>query len=116
MANPKKDSEASATEARPVTSPPAEKRAPPPAPPAEEPRPPLAKTKPPAAEEPAAPKAAAAPPSPPAPPAPPAKPTHATYKVWAHGTLQRDGQTYQPGETLTLPCAIGDNIVCLERV
>lgn len=25
------------------------------------------------------------------------------YKVWAHGTLQRDGITYPPGAELTLP-------------
>jgi len=57
----------------------------------------------------------AAPPEPPK-PAAPAKPTHATYKVWECGSLQRDGKTYQPGDELTLPCDVGDAIVCLTRV
>jgi hypothetical protein len=51
-------------------------------------------------------------------PAPPiaAKPTAGTYKVWAHGTLQRNGKTYQPGDTLTLDAAEADKIPCLELV
>lgn len=42
--------------------------------------------------------------------------TTATYRVWTHGTLQRNGKTYQPGATLVLPIEIGDAIVCLSRV
>ena len=71
----------------------------------------LAKAK---APEPA--KAAEPAPAPAAPPAPPAPPTHATYRVWAHGTLQHNGKMYNPGDTLAMPCADGDKIVCLSKV
>ncbi len=39
----------------------------------------------------------------------------ALYRVWPHGTLQRDGKTYQPGETLTLDPEVAKGIPCLER-
>lgn len=78
---------------------------------------------------PSAPVAETEPPPPPAPPSPVAPipsraekkaaappVTTATYRVWAHGTLQRNGKTYQPGATLVLPIEIGDAIVCLSRV
>ena len=63
----------------------------------------------------------ALPPPPPAPsPAPPAEAppaaASARYRVWAHGTLQRDGRTHRPGEELVLPVDVGDRIVCLERL
>ena len=64
----------------------------------------------PAAASPTKPEASAA-----LPPTPPA-PTSAVYRVWVHGALHRDGRTYNPGDTLALPCAVGDKIVCLERV
>ncbi len=63
-----------------------------------------------------APKAAPAAPAPAPAPAAPAKPTSATYKVWTHGTLQRNGKTYQPGDTLTLDPAEAEKIPCLELV
>lgn len=37
------------------------------------------------------------------PPAPAAAGALRRYKVWSHGTLQRDGITYPPGAELTLP-------------
>lgn len=43
----------------------------------------------------------------------PPEPTHRLYQVWEHGTLQRDGKVYQPGDTITLPVAEGDAIECL---
>ncbi len=65
-------------------------------------------------------KAAVAPPPavPAAAPAPalatPTAPSVRTYRVWAHGVLIRNGTTYQPGETLTLPEAEAVKIPCLE--
>lgn len=95
---------------------PADKQAPTQAPPVDEPKPSIAKAKPPAAEEPA-PKPVAATPAPAVLAHPElAKPGAVTYRVWPHGTLQRNGKTHQPGDTLTLPPAEGDVIVCLERV
>lgn len=60
-------------------------------------------------------KAEAAPAATPATPPPPAKPTSVLYRVWPHGTLQRNGKVYQPGETLALAPEEGDKIVCLSR-
>ena len=45
-----------------------------------------------------------------------APPTALTYQVWPHGTLQRNGKTYQPGDTLTLDPAEASKIPCLVRV
>lgn len=57
-----------------------------------------------------------APPAPPAPaPEPPAAPK-ATYRVWEHGTLQRDGTTYQPGEEIVLDAETAAAIPCLVKV
>jgi hypothetical protein len=46
--------------------------------------------------------------------APEAKATSLRYKVWAHGTLQRDGKTYQSGDELTLLVDEAAKIPCLE--
>lgn len=47
--------------------------------------------------------------------APPAAagPAIRRYKVWEHGTLQRDGRTYAPGAELTLPEDVAAKIPCL---
>lgn len=45
--------------------------------------------------------------------APVTESTHRQYKVWEHGTLQRDGKVYQPGDELILPREEGDAIACL---
>lgn len=46
----------------------------------------------------------------------PAEPAKATYRVWAHGTLQRNGKVYQPGDMLPLLVDEAAAIPCLERV
>ena len=46
----------------------------------------------------------------------PAAPSAATYRVWPFGTLQRNGTTYQPGDTLTMDPVEAAKIPCLERV
>jgi hypothetical protein len=38
------------------------------------------------------------------------------YRVWPHGTLQRDGKTYRPGDELILPEAEAIKIPALIRV
>ena len=52
------------------------------------------------------------------PAAPPAavEPARATYRVWDYGALQRNGKTYQPGETLALTPEEAAKIPCLVRV
>lgn len=61
-------------------------------------------------------------PSPPAQaPAPAAAPTTppksvALYRVWAHGTLVRNGTTYPPGAELELHEDVAKTIPCLEKV
>lgn len=45
---------------------------------------------------------------------PPPEPPTKLYRVWPHGTLQRNGQTYQPGDTLSLPPEVAAAIPCLE--
>lgn len=59
------------------------------------------------AEKPSDPKA-------PPPPAPQAK-GPALYRVWAHGSLQRNDETYASGATLTLHEDEAAQIPCLER-
>jgi hypothetical protein len=93
----------------PVKAPAEVKQAPTPVAP-EQPKPDLAKAKAPAEEQPAPKPAAAS-----APPAP-ASPATVTYRVWAYGSLQRNGKTHKPGDTLTMAPEDGDAIVCLERV
>lgn len=39
----------------------------------------------------------------------------ALYRVWPHGTLQRNGRTLQPGDTIVLPEAEAAGIPCLLR-
>ena len=109
MANPKKAT-APETEGRQtiVESPPP----PPSATPASEPAsPPKEEPKAEAKPEPKAAPAAKAPP----PPAP-AGPATRRYRVWAHGTLQRNDKTYQSGEELTLCEDEAKKISCLEPI
>ena len=49
------------------------------------------------------------------PPAPPAHPK-ATYQVWPHGTLQHNGKTYAPGDTLVMFVAEAERVPCLVKV
>ena len=35
------------------------------------------------------------------------------YRVWANGTLQRNGVTYQPGDVIELPEHIASKLCCL---
>lgn len=52
----------------------------------------------------------------PAPPAPKPQGGYALYRVWPHGSLQRNERTYLPGETLTLSESEGSTIECLAKV
>lgn len=49
----------------------------------------------------------------PPPPAAPA-PAKQSFKVWAHGTLQRNGTTHKPGDVLSLTPEEAAKIPCLE--
>lgn len=37
------------------------------------------------------------------------------YRVWEHGTLQRDGKVHQPGDELVLRPSEAEGIPCLVR-
>jgi hypothetical protein len=47
---------------------------------------------------------------------PEAPPPTRRYRVWSHGTLQRDGKTLQPGDELTMAPDEAAKIPCLELV
>jgi hypothetical protein len=51
----------------------------------------------------------------PPPPAPPVE-GRMVFRVWPYGTLQHNGRTYQPGDTLTLHEAEASKIPCLVKV
>lgn len=43
-------------------------------------------------------------------------PASAVYRVWPHGTLQRNGKIYQPGETISIREDEASKIPCLVKV
>jgi outer membrane biosynthesis protein TonB len=45
--------------------------------------------------------------------APAPEPPTRLYRVWAHGTLVRDGRKYRPGDTLDLAPDVAAKIPCL---
>ncbi len=50
------------------------------------------------------------------PPPPPDPNPKATFRVWPHGTLQHNGKTYAPGDTIVMRVDDAAKVPCLVKV